>query len=421
LNKLKSQLLEATHKATVSIGGNAHINKQRETELRTALASQKARVLELNLSRDELSVLQRDVENAQRAVDSASQRFTQTTLEGSSNQADIAVLNPAIAPQSRTSPRILFNLILAGFLGTFLGVGAGLLAEMKDGRVRRREDTIEMLHVPVLAVIKSKQPLNISKALTGLYDSILKFVREKSGIRKNADAQFRLKIPKKISSDMAQKLLQDKDLNQLDFELIAITQPNAPQVEALRVLRSQLLKRWFSEGQRSLAIVSANAGEGSCYLAANLAVTFAQLGKRTLLIDANLRDPHQKHIFNLKENVGLSDILAGQAGVVTIAQLDALENLSVLTTGSVSQNVQELLSRDTFIEFMKQAVAQYEVVLVDAAPTASMADAQDTVARCDGALIVSRLNHTRLSDLIEVRDQIAVSGAQPVGSVINDF
>jgi len=83
--------------------------------------------------------------------------------------------------------------------------------------------------------------------------------------------------------------------------------------------------------------------------------------------------------------------------------------------------VQELLSRDTFIEFMKQAVAQYEVVLVDAAPTASTADAQDTVARCDGALIVSRLNHTRLSDLIEVRDQIAVSGAQPVGSVINDF
>jgi len=182
-----------------------------------------------------------------------------------------------------------------------------------------------------------------------------------------------------------------------------------------------LLKRWFSEGHRSLAIVSANAGEGSCYLAANLAITFAQLGKRTLLIDANLRDPHQKHIFNLKVNTGLSDILVGDAGFDAVTQLATLENLSVLATGSVSQGVQELLSRDTFIEFMKHAVTQYEIVLVDTAPTAFTADAQDAVAHCEGALIVSRLNHTRLSNLIEVRDQIAVSGVQPIGSVINDF
>lgn len=174
LNKLKSELLEATRKATMSIGGSAQISKQREAELKAAVAAQKARVLELNLSRDELSVLQQDVANAQRAVDSASQRLTQTTMEGSVNQADIAVLNPAIAPQNKTSPRIFFNLILASFLGSLLGVAAGLLAEMSDRRVRSREDISEALQLPVLAMIKSKPASNTLNNWAGLSRRIFK-------------------------------------------------------------------------------------------------------------------------------------------------------------------------------------------------------------------------------------------------------
>ena len=174
LNKLKSELLEATRKATMSIGGSANINSQREAELRAAVTAQKSRVLELNLSRDELSVLQRDVENAQHAVDSASQRLTQATIEGSINQADIAVLNPAIAPQNKTSPKIFFNLVLAGFLGSLLGVAAGLLAEMLDRRVRSREDISELLQLPVLAMIKSKPSNNTLKNWAGLSRRIFK-------------------------------------------------------------------------------------------------------------------------------------------------------------------------------------------------------------------------------------------------------
>jgi polysaccharide biosynthesis transport protein len=423
LNKLKSQLLEATNRARTSIGGNASINKQLESELRAALASQKARVLELNLSRDELEVLQRDVENAQRAVDSASQRFTQTTLEGGSNQADIAVLSPAIAPQSRTSPRILFNLALAGFFGTFLGIGVALLTEMKDGRVRRCEESVELLQVPVLAVMKNNQHTIIKRFLIGVSHFINRIFRKKSSLRKHATTTSGFAFPKRLNRYMGQEGIQEakRDVDPFNAELIAIKQPNAPQVEALRVLRSQLLKRWFSEGHRSLAIVSANAGEASCYLAANLAVIFSQLGKSTLLIDANLRDPHQHVIFNIKANVGLSEILAGHAGFDALTESETLENLSVLAAGSVSQSSHELLSQDIFTEFMKKAVAQYEIVLIDAAPTALTADAQDTLARCEGALIVSRLNHTRLSDLIELRDQITVSDVKLVGSVINDF
>ena len=200
-------------------------------------------------------------------------------------------------------------------------------------------------------------------------------------------------------------------------ELITVKQPSAPQVEALRMLRSQLMKRWFNAGHRSLAIISANTNEASNYLAANLAMLFAQLGKRTLLIDANFRDPRQHQIFNIKESSGLAEILAGD----TLTISESFENLSVLVAGNISLNSHELLSRENFTNFMKIATAQYEVVIINSAPTGLHADAQDVLANCEGALIVSRLNHTKFSDLIEIRDQVAISGAKPVGSVINDY
>lgn len=174
LNKLKSQLLEATSSAASSISGTAHIHQQREAELRAALAAQKARVLELNLSRGDLSVLERDVENAQHALDAASQRFTQTTLEGNVNQADVAVLNPATAPTEASSPKILLNTLLSIFLGTMLGVGLGLLAEMLDRRVRSRDDISELLEVPVFAVIQNASSKNSGNRLTALSRQLFK-------------------------------------------------------------------------------------------------------------------------------------------------------------------------------------------------------------------------------------------------------
>lgn len=168
LNKLKSQLQEATASASTSIGGTANIHQQREAEIRAALAAQKARVLALNLTRGELSVLERDVVSAQMTLDAANQRFTQTTLEGNVNQTDIAVLNPAIAPQEASSPKILLNTLLSIFLGTMLGVGLGLLAEMMDRRLRSRDDISELLEIPVFAVIRSTPPKKRGNFLTAL-------------------------------------------------------------------------------------------------------------------------------------------------------------------------------------------------------------------------------------------------------------
>lgn len=257
------------------------------------------------------------------------------------------------------------------------------------------------------------------------------------------DAERILRMQKEESlrfGDAAQKLglITEADIHQVlalqfdypylqngqgDFgaELVAAYQPFSKEVEALRALRSQLVLRWFSEGFKSLAIVSAHAGEGASHVAANLAVVFSQLGERTLLVDANLRQPRQHKIFNLKESRGFSDILAGRAGLEMVTRIESFVDLSVLGAGTIPPNPQELLSRSSFADFMNQVINQYDVVLVDTAPAMLSSDAQTTVARSGGALLVSRLNHTLISNLAEVRDQIAVTGARVVGAVINDF
>ncbi|MBC7755465.1 MAG: polysaccharide biosynthesis tyrosine autokinase [Bdellovibrio sp.] len=203
--------------------------------------------------------------------------------------------------------------------------------------------------------------------------------------------------------------------------LISLTQPNSLQSESLRSLRSQLLLRWFNLGNKSLAIVGANLGEGCSYVSANLAIAFAQLGMRTLLIDANLRDPNLHRLFNLKNDIGLSNILSGHTGQVVIDPLDSIDNLSILGAGAISTHSQQLLSRASFTELIKQTTAQYDVVLVDTAPAMLSADAQAAAAACSGVVLVSRLNQTKLADLKEMRNQLAITNAKIVGSVINDF
>lgn len=207
----------------------------------------------------------------------------------------------------------------------------------------------------------------------------------------------------------------------LEPELVAAYQPFSAEVEALRALRSQLMLRWFSEGHRALGVVSANSGDGCSYLAANLAVVFSQLGEHTLLVDANMREPRQKSIFKLNQSLGLSDILAGRASMDVITRIDSLVDLSVLGAGTIPPNPQELLGRNTFTDFMNQAIGIYDVIIIDTPPVLQTSDAQIIAARCGGVVMASRLNQTRLADVEVVLRQIDLTGAQMVGAVINDY
>ena len=153
LATLRTQLDTETRKITSSIETTYNVGKQREQQLQGALAGQKARVLLLNKQRDELNVLRRDIESAQRAFETVSQRASQTNIESQTTQTNIAVLNPAAAPADPSKPKVLLNILVSIFLGTLLGVGLALMLELINRRVRSTEDLAEALDIPVLGSI----------------------------------------------------------------------------------------------------------------------------------------------------------------------------------------------------------------------------------------------------------------------------
>lgn len=203
-------------------------------------------------------------------------------------------------------------------------------------------------------------------------------------------------------------------------ELIAAYQPFSAQVEALRALRGQLMLRWFLDAHKTLALVSPRQGEGRSSIAANLAIVFSQLGERTLLIDADLRQPQQHALFKLHNVYGLSDVLAGRADLTGVTRIPGFRDLSVLPAGTVPPNPVELISRG-LKTCLHQLRSQFDVILIDTPSAEQGIDAQIIASHCGGALLVARQHKTKLNDLQLLKEALQDTGSQCVGAVLTDF
>ncbi len=207
----------------------------------------------------------------------------------------------------------------------------------------------------------------------------------------------------------------------LSPELITAYQPHSKRAEELRTLRSELVLRWFGRGNRVLAVVEARPGNGCNVLAANLAVTFAQLGERTLLIDANLRAPAQQTLFGLSGTRGLVDFLEGRESLdKVLTEVPGFSCLSVMCAGAAPPNPQELLGHISFGYLMETSPTKYDVVIVDAPPMLECADAQVIAARAGGVVLATKRHCTRLADAIRVKSQLEPAGAVLLGAVIDE-
>ena len=203
--------------------------------------------------------------------------------------------------------------------------------------------------------------------------------------------------------------------------LVGLHEPQGRHTEALRELRSQLILRWFKDGRTALAVTGARSGDGCSTIAANLAIVLAQLGERTLLIDANFRNPRQHELFSLKPEAGLADLLRGRDVYdEALTAVPSLEHLRVLCSGAVPLNPQELLSRASFIYVLKTMSEKYRSIVIDTPPALAFADAQIVSARAQGCLLVTRRHQTRLADVDEVKARLEPTGAQLLGAVINE-
>jgi protein-tyrosine kinase len=208
----------------------------------------------------------------------------------------------------------------------------------------------------------------------------------------------------------------------LSDDLVAAYQPFSPRVEQLRAIRSQLMLRWFdrAEERQVLTIVGAERGEGRSYLAANLAIVFSQLGERTLLVDADMREPRQHFLFHLENQIGLSTLLAGRSREEAIVRIPDLAGLSVLPAGPTPPNPLELLNRLNFDEFMIQAKGAYDVVIVDTPAMSTGEDAAMIAVRTGAVLALARSGSTRVAAFSDLVQGLTDAGVAVVGSVLNE-
>lgn len=206
-------------------------------------------------------------------------------------------------------------------------------------------------------------------------------------------------------------------------DLIAAYAPLGPEAEAMRALRDQLMLRWFDTDpdRKALAIISAARNEGRSFIAANLAVVFSQLGKHTLLIDANMRNPSQHTLFGLENRAGLSGVLSGRCGAEAVQRIPELVELSVLPAGALPPNPSELLARPLFSECLRELKKEFDVILLDTPAAAKFGDAQTVTIRAGAALIVVRKNATRMWQVRAIADNSSQASATVIGTVLNEF
>ena len=206
-------------------------------------------------------------------------------------------------------------------------------------------------------------------------------------------------------------------------ELVALNEPFSPRAEGFRALRSQIMMRVFNgeDQPRALAVISPDMNDGKTYCAANLAVALAQLGGRTLLVDADMRGPRVHELFKLKNQTGLSSILSGRADKQVIQQVPGVSSLFVLPVGTTPPNPLELVERQAFGALIRELASKFDHVVVDTPAAVHGADASVIAARCGAALVIARKNATRVAMLQDLVASFEGSHVKLAGVVVNEF
>jgi len=205
-------------------------------------------------------------------------------------------------------------------------------------------------------------------------------------------------------------------------ELIALNQPFSSQSESIRGVRSQLLSRIFGDsGHRAVAVVSADQGDGKTFFCANLAVSLAQLGGRTLLVDADMRGPRVHSVFGLSLAPGLSGILSGRSESKVIQQIPAVPELFVMPGGTTPPNPLELIERPAFGLLMSELSAKFDHVIVDTPAAIYGSDSIVIGAKCGASVVIARKDSSRIEHVQELLTHLTEMRSKIAGVVYNEY
>ncbi|GIP16495.1 capsular polysaccharide biosynthesis protein [Paenibacillus montaniterrae] len=211
-----------------------------------------------------------------------------------------------------------------------------------------------------------------------------------------------------------------QSLNNQERHIISVTNPKSPISEAYRTLRTNISFSAVDEDLDIIMVTSAGPGEGKSTTVANLAATFAQSDKRTLLIELDLRKPTVHKTFKLSNRLGMSHVLTKQATLDEVIQDTAIPNLSAITAGMIPPNPSELLGSKALGIILKQLKEQFEQIIIDTPPVLALTDAQLISTHCDGVVLVAESGKVKRSALLDAKERLQIVKARIIGVVINN-
>lgn len=201
--------------------------------------------------------------------------------------------------------------------------------------------------------------------------------------------------------------------------IIMQTNPGSPTSEAYRSLRFNIECSVFDRGVQTITITSANRGEGKTTTALNLAVAYTQIGKKVILLDADLRNPSIHLAFGEDNSRGLTSFLTNQSGSNEIIRKTYVENLSIIMSGSKPSNPSELLLSKQMNSLLAELKQSYDLIIVDTPPILTLTDAKIMAAKCDGVLLVVEYGKVKRNIAKKVKEELMLSKAKLMGVVLN--
>ena len=360
--------------------------RQRETMLTQALDMQKAEANQMAEKFVEYNILKREAEATKTLYDGLMTKLKETALSQGLRSSNIRVVDPAMIPSIPSRPAKARNITLALLAGLVGGIGLALLREYLDNTVKTPDDVETLARLPSLAVVPQFANSN----------GTAKKQRLINGIASNG---------------------HDKRI-----ELVAQHLPKSQMSEAFRALRTSLLLSQADHPPQVILVTSALPREGKTTAAANLAVTLAQLGDRTVLVDADLRKPGVGRLLNLGSSkyAGLSSYLAGVSSLdlVTVPH-PAIPNLAAIPTGPLPPNPADLLSSHKLAEAIAELRTKYKFIVIDSPPVMAATDAVILSVQTDGVLLVVRSGETPKEAFTRTRDLLNSVKCHILGVVLN--
>lgn len=205
------------------------------------------------------------------------------------------------------------------------------------------------------------------------------------------------------------------------LRLAARTKSNSAVIEQYRMIRTNINFSLPTTDAQTILFTSAGKGEGKSTTASNIAIIYAEAGKRVLLVDADMRIPVLHLTFQQTNKIGLSNLLLAKGRLQDTVRRSKFNNLDLLTCGQIPSNPAELLESPAFDSLLNDMKSRYDLIIFDSPPILSVTDAKIIANKCDGTVLVVNTGKTEKSGVIKARDTLTSAKAFILGVVLNNY